>query len=67
MVSPRVGRVQQERAAARIDFRAFRDDSKPAIYAYHQTYDLAGKTLTRKHFFARLRLEPLGQGKVFSA
>ena len=48
-----------------IDIRTLSYDPKPAVYAYHQTYDLAGKTLTRKHFFARLRLEPLGQGKVF--
>ena len=48
-----------------IDVHTLAYDPKPAIYAYHQTYELAGKTLTRKHFFARLRLEPLGQGKVF--
>jgi len=48
-----------------IDVHTLAYDPKPAIYAYHQTYDLAGKTLTRKHFFARLRLEPFGKGNVY--
>lgn len=40
-------------------------DEQPALYAYHQTYSLGGRTLTRKKFFARLRLEPFGSGTVF--
>jgi uncharacterized protein (DUF1015 family) len=40
-------------------------DPQPAIYVYHQTYSVDGRTLTRKKFFARLRLEPLGAGTVF--
>ncbi|HVP11075.1 MAG TPA: DUF1015 domain-containing protein [Phycisphaerae bacterium] len=48
-----------------LDIRTLARDDAPAIYAYHQTYRLGGKTLTRKKFFARLRLEPFGTGKVF--
>ncbi|MFQ5425446.1 MAG: DUF1015 domain-containing protein [Phycisphaerae bacterium] len=40
-------------------------DPEPALYAYHQTYRLAGQTLTRKMFFVRLRLENFGEGRVF--
>ena len=48
-----------------LDTRCLVRDERPAIYAYHQTYSLNGKTLTRKKFFARLRLEPFGSGSVF--
>lgn len=40
-------------------------DPEPAIYAYHQTFGVEGRPLTRKMFFARLRLEPFGEGGVF--
>jgi len=40
-------------------------DDKPALYAYHQRFEHEGKTYTRRMFFARLRLEPFGQGSVF--
>lgn len=49
-----------------LDFQTLARDKKPAIYAYHQTYELGGKTLTRKKFFARLRLQPFGTGHVFA-
>lgn len=49
-----------------IDTHRLVRDSEPALYVYHQTYNLAGRTLTRKMFFARLRLEPLGEGRVFA-
>ncbi|MBK8266976.1 MAG: DUF1015 domain-containing protein [Planctomycetes bacterium] len=48
-----------------IDIRTLRREPKPALYAYHQTYKLGGKTLVRKKFFARLRLEEFGEGSVF--
>jgi uncharacterized protein (DUF1015 family) len=48
-----------------LDMRTLVRDEAPAIYAYHQTYRLGSKTLTRKKFFARLRLEPFGTGHVF--
>ena len=48
-----------------LDIRSLVRDETPAFYAYHQTYDLGGKTMTRKMFFARLRLEPFGSGTIF--
>lgn len=48
-----------------LDIRTLARDDAAAIYAYHQTYRLGGKALTRKKFFARLRLEPFGTGHVF--
>lgn len=49
-----------------IDIHTMIHDESPALYAYHQTYKIGGKSLTRKKFFARLRLEPLGKGKIFA-
>ncbi len=49
-----------------LDIRTLAHDERPALYAYHQTYKLAEKTLTRRMFFARLQLEPLGRGRVFA-
>lgn len=40
-------------------------DSVPALYVYHQAWQHAGRDFLRKMFFARLRLEPFGQGRVF--
>lgn len=40
-------------------------DAAPAMYVYHQTYTWAGRSFTRKKFFARMRLEAFGAGKVF--
>lgn len=42
-----------------------REDDQPALYVYHQTYEVEGQTYTRKGFFARVRLEPFGQGKIY--
>lgn len=49
-----------------MDIHAIERDELPAIYVYHQTYRLGRKTLTRKMFFARLRLEEFGKGCVFA-
>lgn len=49
-----------------LDIRALVRDARPGLYVYHQTYKTGGKTLTRKKFFARLRLETLGQGQIFA-
>lgn len=40
-------------------------DPQPAIYVYHQRYSNAGTQYARKMFFARLRIEPFGEGAVF--
>lgn len=40
-------------------------DATPALYVYHQEYERAGRAFVRKMFFARLKLEPFGEGNVF--
>jgi len=40
-------------------------DERPALYVYHQKYTHAGTSYSRKMFFARLKLQPLGEGGVF--
>jgi uncharacterized protein (DUF1015 family) len=42
-----------------------RQDDQPALYVYHQTFEVEGRTFTRKGFLARVRLEPFGEGKIF--
>jgi uncharacterized protein (DUF1015 family) len=42
-----------------------REDPHPAYYVYHQTFEVEGKTYTRKGFLARVRLEPFGEGKIY--
>jgi len=40
-------------------------EADPAVYVYHQEFDLAGQRYTRRGFMARMRLSPFGQGQVF--
>jgi len=40
-------------------------DEKPCLYAYEQKFTVKGKTYSRLGFFAILRLEDMGRGKVF--
>ncbi len=42
-----------------------REENHPALYVYHQTFDVEGVSYTRKGFLARVRLEPFGEGKIF--
>jgi uncharacterized protein (DUF1015 family) len=49
-----------------LDIRCLGRDEKPALYVYHQHYELGGRRLTRKKFFARLRLEQFGKGAIFA-
>src|SRR3954452_5141638 len=42
-----------------------REDPHPAYYVYEQTFEVEGRTYTRKGFLARVRLEPFGQGRIF--
>ncbi len=39
-------------------------ESDPAIYVYHQTFEEAGQTFTRRGFMCRTRLEPFGEGNI---
>jgi len=40
-------------------------EADPAIYVYHQQFDEAGVTYTRRGFMTRLRVSPFGKGSVF--
>ncbi|NJN84235.1 MAG: DUF1015 family protein, partial [Caldilineaceae bacterium] len=40
-------------------------DSQPALYVYHQQFDYAGRTYTRRGFMARVRLEKFGEGTIY--
>lgn len=40
-------------------------EAQPAIYVYHQTFDYAGRTHTRRGFMCRVKLERFGQGKIY--
>src|SRR3954463_469103 len=42
-----------------------REDPHPAYYVYEQTFEVEGRTHTRKGFLARVRLEPFGEGKIY--
>jgi uncharacterized protein (DUF1015 family) len=37
----------------------------PAIYVYHQEFELAGRMRVRRGFMARVKLERFGEGKVY--
>ncbi len=39
-------------------------ESDPAIYVYHQQFDEAGQSYTRRGFMCRTRLEPFGEGNI---
>lgn len=40
-------------------------EGEPALYVYHQVFDYAGQTWTRRGFMARVRLERFGEGSVY--
>lgn len=42
-----------------------RQDTARSLYIYEQEFEVEGTTFTRRGFFARVRLEPFGTGKVF--
>ena len=42
-----------------------REDDDPPLYLYHQTFEVEGRTHTRKGFLARVRLEPFGKGQIY--
>jgi len=39
-------------------------DSQPALYYYQQTFKIGSASHTRKAFFCRVKLEPLGTGSI---
>ncbi len=40
-------------------------DAQPAVYVYHQVFDHAGRTFTRRGFMARVRLQRFGEGMIY--
>src|SRR5579864_3978490 len=43
-----------------------RQDSARGLYVLHQEYEVEGNRHVRKGFFARVRLEPFGKGKIYA-
>jgi len=41
------------------------EEANPAIYVYHQEFEEAGQTYTRRGFMCRTKLEPFGEGNIF--
>ncbi len=58
------------RRAARI-YRSWRNEGvlqvepDPAIYVYHQIFDMGGRTITRRGFMARVKLQRFGEGNIY--
>lgn len=44
---------------------ALRQDTARGLYVYEQEFEAEGKTYTRRGFFARVRLEPFGTGRIY--
>ncbi len=44
---------------------ALRQDTARSVYVYEQEFEAEGATYTRRGFFARVRLEPFGTGRIF--
>jgi uncharacterized protein (DUF1015 family) len=40
-------------------------EGDPAIYVYHQLFEVDGEKRVRRGFMARVRLEPFGEGKIY--
>lgn len=43
----------------------FQTDPSPALYVYHQVFDYAGETFTRRGFMGRMGLERFGEGTIY--
>lgn len=40
-------------------------EQQAALYLYEQEYEVEGQTFYRRGFFARVRLEPFGEGRIY--
>ena len=47
-----------------LESKVLLSDPEPGLYYYEQTFTIGSVTRTRRAFFCRVRLEPLGQGAV---
>src|SRR5262245_59754515 len=43
-----------------------KQDSARSLYVYHQEFEAEGRRYSRHGFFARVRLEPFGQGRIYA-
>src|SRR5262245_10940637 len=43
-----------------------KQDTARGFYVYHQEFEVEGRRHVRKGFFARVRLEPFGAGKIYA-
>jgi uncharacterized protein (DUF1015 family) len=43
-----------------------KQDSARSLYVYHQEFEVEGRRHTRKGFMARVKLEPLGSGRIYA-
>jgi uncharacterized protein (DUF1015 family) len=43
-----------------------KQDTARSLYVYHQDFEVEGRHYTRKGFMARVRLERLGEGKIYA-
>jgi uncharacterized protein (DUF1015 family) len=48
-----------------VDSGVLRQDTARSLYVYEQEFTVEGKTYTRRGFFARVRLEPFGTGRIY--
>ncbi len=42
-----------------------KQESAPALYVYHQSFEHAGQSFTRRGFMGRVRLQPFGEGNIY--
>lgn len=42
-----------------------KQEESPAYYVYHQQFDHDGKTINRRGFMGRVRLQPFGEGNIY--
>ena len=40
-------------------------EERPAYYVYHQQFEHDGKTVNRRGFMGRVRLQPFGEGNIY--
>ncbi|MBX9580827.1 MAG: DUF1015 domain-containing protein [Gemmataceae bacterium] len=57
----RAGRTLRDWVAENV----LRRDTARAVYVYEQEFEADGRTHTRRGFLARVKLEPLGTGRIF--
>jgi uncharacterized protein (DUF1015 family) len=42
-----------------------RADQHPTLYLHEQTFEVEGQSFTRRGFFARVKVEPFGEGRIY--